>query len=148
MKASSVTALLIGLTMGTPLRAQSVASDHVALPETYRSEVHFSTYKRGGITEELFASQQAIEAAKAGSPFPEGTVVTMEDFREGSLYRVLVMEKRAEWKGQSLSGNWRFGVYWPDGKPNLAEDLQRCESCHASAADRDHVFRKEDMLDD
>ena len=148
MKAYPVAAMFIGLTMSTPLLAQSTASDHVALPADYKSGIHFSTFKRGGITEELFTAQEAIDAAKAGEPFPEGTVVTMEDFREGALYRILVMEKRAEWESQSLSGSWRFGVYWPDGQPNLSEDLQRCESCHAGAEDRDFVFRHSDMLDD
>ena len=147
VKIYPVIALFAGIAMSGPLMAQS-ASDPVALPQNYQAGIHFSTYKRGGITEELFTSTEAIDAAKAGTPFPEGTVITMEDFRAGALYRILVMEKRAEWESTSLSGGWRFGVYQPDGTANLSEDLKSCESCHASAADRDYVFRHDDMLDD
>ncbi len=147
MKASAAFVLLGALSIATPLLAQS-ASDHVALPDGYRDGVHFSTYERSGITEELFTSPDAIAAAKAGEPFPEGTVITMEDFRGGELYRVLVMEKRAEWEGVSQSGSWRYGVYTPDGKPNLSENLTRCETCHASASDKDYVYCRDDMLDD
>jgi hypothetical protein len=69
----------------------------VVFPELYKEGVHYATVKRGNITEELFISRAAIDAAKKGQPLPSGTVITMEDHRDGKLFRYIVMEKRSGW---------------------------------------------------
>ena len=56
----------------------------VSFPDNYAEGVHYATVKRGNITEELFTSRTAIEAVKNGQPIPSGTVITMEDYRDGS----------------------------------------------------------------
>src|SRR5919206_170990 len=66
----------------------------VEFPENYAGSVHYATVKRGNIREELFTSLDAIAAVKNGQPIPSGTVVTMEDYRDGKLFRYVVMEKR------------------------------------------------------
>ncbi len=71
----------------------------------------------------------------------------MEDFRGGELHRILVMEKRAEWADRSASGSWFYAEYAPDGTLNAAEDSARCEACHASAAEDDHVFTRDRMME-
>ena len=52
------------------------------------------------IGEELFTSREAIDAVKNGRPIPSGTVITMEDYRSGKLFRYVVMEKRTGWGAQ------------------------------------------------
>ena len=59
----------------------------VRFPADYAKGVHYATVNRGNIREELFTSREAIEAVKAGRPMPSGTVITMEDHRDGELYR-------------------------------------------------------------
>jgi len=71
----------------------------------------------------------------------------MDDFRDGGLYRILVMEKRAEWSDKSLSGSWLFREFSAGGTPKLDEDGTRCQSCHASQAEHDFVFTRDRMLD-
>lgn len=144
MQIKRVLPVLAGVVVGAPVIAQ-VLDTNVALRPDYRSEVHYTTYQRGGITEEIFTSQDAIAAARSGSPFPEGTVITMEDFRGGDLTRILVMEKRADWADRSASGSWLFAVYEPDGTLNPSETSDRCEACHASQADNDYVFTRDRM---
>jgi len=73
------------------------ADDLVRFPETYRDGVHYATVTRGNIREELFVSREAIDAVKRGQPIPSGTIITMEDHRDGALFRYVVMEKRAGW---------------------------------------------------
>ena len=137
---------LIGiLVLAAPVLARATDAD-VLLGDGYRDQVHYTTYVRGGITEELYTSQDAVDAARAGKPFPDGTVITMDDFRGGKLYRILVMEKRAEWADRSASGSWLYAVYEPDGTLNTAEKSAACEACHASAADRDYVFTRDRMM--
>jgi hypothetical protein len=46
-------------------------------------------------------------------PMPSGTVITMEDYRDGKLFRYVVMEKSAGWgpdyppKSATANGNSR-----------------------------------------
>lgn len=134
-------ALLAMPAVGT---AQAPNGD-IALRPDYRDGVHYTTVRRGGITEELYTAQAALEAARSGSPFPEGTVITMDDFRGGELTRILVMEKRAEWAGLSEAGDWLFREFAADGTPNASEDGARCAACHASQAANDYVFTRPRM---
>lgn len=126
-----------------------VANDRVQFPGGYENGVHYATVNRGGIREEIFTSPQAIAAAKAGQPLPDGTVIMMEDHRGGSLHRYVVMEKRAGWGDaypQSVrAGDWEFREFAPNRSPNLGESGQRCMSCHQSQAGQDFVFTLDRM---
>ncbi|MCW2308906.1 cytochrome P460 family protein [Rhodobium gokarnense] len=146
MTARKALIVLGGVVFAMPVLAQ-MHNDEVALPDGYRDAVHYTTFVRGGITEEIYTSQEAVDAARAGAPFPDGTVITMDDFRGGKLTRILVMEKRAEWADRSASGSWMYREFAPDGTPNAAEDGKRCESCHASEAANDYVFTRDRMMD-
>lgn len=68
----------------------------VVFPNDYAKGIHYATVNRGNIREELFASQAAIEAVKKGKPIPNGTVVTLVDYRDGKLFRYVVMEKKPD----------------------------------------------------
>lgn len=125
------------------------ANDRVQFPEGYESGVHYATVNRGGIREEIFTSPQAVAAAKAGQPLPDGTVVMMEDHRAGALHRYVVMEKRVGWGDaypeSARAGDWEFREFAPDRSPNLGENGQRCMSCHQRQAGQDFVFTLDRM---
>ncbi len=127
----------------------SADSSLVQFPEHYADGVHYATVERGSITEELFTSAEAIAAAKRGEPFPDGTVITLVDYRGDALHRYVVMEKREGWSDLSppdvRSGDWLFREFAADGTPNLAEDGTRCMSCHQSQKAQDFVFTVQQM---
>lgn len=125
------------------------ANDRVQFPENYKDGVHYTTVNRGGIREEIYANLEAITAAKAGQPLPNGTVIMMEDYRGGRLHRYIVMEKQAGWGAaypeNVRAGDWEFREFAPDRTPNTTENGQRCMSCHQSQAGQDFVFTLDRM---
>ena len=125
------------------------SGDLVAFPEKYAQGVHYATVKRGNITEELFTSRAAIEAAKSGQPLPSGTVITMEDHRDGKLFRYVVMEKRTGWGAEyppdKRNGEWEFQSFNPDKSANRSENLDRCFACHRGQERQDFVFTLDHM---
>lgn len=139
---------LLGIAISiTPAFAQG--NDRVSFPETYKSGVHYSTVDRGGIREVLYTSRDAIDAAKKGQPLPDGTVILMEDYRGGRLFRYVAMEKR---KGRGerhaddiRNGDWEFQSFAPDRSVNRSENVTRCMSCHKGQADTDYLFTLERM---
>ncbi len=122
----------------------TAAQSPVAFKQDYQQDIHYFTKHRGGITEELYASQAAINAAKQDKSLPVGTYIMMEDFRSGELYRYVAMEKVAGYgdtrNGSSNTGDWAFQTFSPDGEINHNEDISRCHSCHSSQANNDYVF--------
>lgn len=133
-----------GLFVATLALAQS-GNEAVTFPENYRDGVHYGTVTRGNIQEELFTSPEVLAAAKDNRPLPDGTVIMMEDYRSGELYRYIVMEKRAEWASVAKAGQWLFREFAPDRSPNAREDGSRCASCHQSQAPNDFVFTTQQM---
>lgn len=121
----------------------------VQFPPAESRPVHYATVERGGIREELYTSQAAIQAAKAGQPLPAGTVIFMEDFRDGKLFRYIVMEKRKELVGTvapaARAGDWAFQSFGPGQQINRSEDVRRCMACHQPQARNDFVFTYDRM---
>ena len=95
----------------TVLSANALAGGElVGFPDEYANGVHYATVNRGEIREELFASPVAIQAVKSGKPIPSGTVITLVDYRDGRLFRYVVMEKRTGWGSISVARKaWRRG---------------------------------------
>lgn len=147
----TIATTVVGIALlGTQAMAQTNSKmDLVQFPTDYARGVHYTTVHRGNIREELFANREAIEAAKKGQSFPSGTVITMEDHRDGKLYRYIVMEKRTGWGKLSpenlRAGDWLFREFRPDKTLNAAEDGGRCMACHRSEAGNDFVFTVEKM---
>jgi Cytochrome P460 len=123
----------------------------VKFPARYADDVHYATVTRGGIREEIFATSAAIETAKKGQALPSGTVITMEDYRDGKLFRYIVMEKRAGWGAEyppeQRNGEWEFQAFNADKTVNEAENVARCFSCHKSQSAQDFVFTAGRMKD-
>ncbi|MDX3924733.1 MAG: cytochrome P460 family protein [Shinella sp.] len=145
---TGIAAISFGAVAVTALNVLA-ANDRLAFPEDYAEGVHYTTVTRGNVREEIFTSAEAIEAARAGRPLPDGTIIMMEDYRGSELYRYIVMEKRAGWGDaypESVrTGDWEFREFRPDRTPNLSEDGSRCMSCHRPQAANDFVFTYDRM---
>jgi hypothetical protein len=142
-------AVLVLLAGAASFRQAHADGEMVRFPADYAKGVHYATVNRGGIREELFTSREAIAAVKAGRPMPSGTVITMEDHRNGELYRYVVMEKRTGWGARHApelrTGEWEFQWFNPDRSPKAGENLDRCRSCHVGQAASDFVFTADRM---
>ena len=152
MKATFIHMIAAALTFGalSTLGWQATAGgDLVTFPETYAQGVNFATVKRGSTTEQLFTNRATIDAVKSGQPVPSGTVITMEDYRDGKLFRYFVMEKRAGWGAgyppDKRNGEWEFQAFNADKSVNHNENLDRCFACHKSQERQDFVFTLDRM---
>lgn len=123
----------------------------VKFPEKYAEGVRYAVVPRGNIRQEIYTSQAAIDAVKSGKPLPSGTVITLVDYRDGNLYRYVVMEKRTGWGADYLpelrNGEWEFEAFNADRTVNTNDDVRRCFACHKAQAQRDYVFTLERMKD-
>lgn len=125
------------------------AGDQVAFPNAFADGVHYATVERGNIREELFSTRAAVDAVKRGEPVPSGTVITLVDYRDGKLFRYVVMEKRSGWGAEypatKRNGEWEFQAFNADRTVNRSENLDRCFGCHKGQAAQDHVFTLDRM---
>lgn len=140
--------LLLPAIIFVPFSARA-AGDRVKFPENHAEDVLYATVYRGNIKEEISASRKAIEAVKSGRPIPGGTVITLVDFRDGELFRYVVMEKRrgwgAEYPAEIRNGEWEYQAFNADKSVNEQENLLRCFRCHKSEERNDFVFTFDDM---
>jgi len=125
--------------------------DLVSFPKAYSDGVRYAVVHRGNIREEIFTSRTAIDAVRNGRPIPGGTVITLVDYRDGQLFRYVVMEKRAGWGTEYppdlRNGEWEYQAFNADGTVNVQDDVSRCLACHKSESPRDYVFTLERMKD-
>jgi hypothetical protein len=121
----------------------------IAFPKDYAKGVHYNTMHRGNVREEMFTTPAAVEAAKAGKPLPDGTVIVNEWYEGDTLTHYFVMEKQQGWGDaypESVrDDDWRFRDFGPDKNPNLADDGSGCMSCHHSQAAHDFVWTYSQM---
>ena len=134
----------LSVTVVTVVASGASASGPLQFPQSFEQGVHYATVERGNIREELYTSGPAIEAAKKGAPFPDGTVNTLVDHRDGKLYRYVVMEKRhgsgAEYPPDVRNGDWKYQEFTAEKSVNSSEDGTRCMRCHMSQERDDFVF--------
>jgi Cytochrome P460 len=147
MRARAATVLVVvAATLAWHVRA---GGDLVKFPENFAEGVQYAVVERGNIKEEIFTSRAAIEAVKSGQPIPSGTVITLVDYRDGKLFRYVVMEKRTGWGAEysleKRNGEWEFQAFNADKSVNLNENLDRCFSCHKSQAQQDFVYTRDRM---
>lgn len=121
----------------------------VKFPQNYANDVLYTTIYRGNIKEDIYASREAIEAVKNGRPIPRGAVITLVDYRDGELFRYVVMEKRSGWGTEYAedirNGEWEYQAFNADKSVNQQEDLIRCFRCHKSEAHKDFIYTFDDM---
>jgi hypothetical protein len=69
-------------------------TNRVQFPENLDQLVHYTTVKRGSVTEHILTTPEAIEAVRNRvSRSPSGTHFMLVDYREGEVFRYFVMEK-------------------------------------------------------
>jgi hypothetical protein len=144
MKTRSLLGAALALTAGAAVVWQAQAGrELVAFPENFADGVRYATVTRGNIKEDIFTSRNAIDAAKAGKKLPSGTVITLVDYRDGKLFRYVVMEKRtgwgAEYPPEQRNGEWEFQAFNADKSVNQNEDVARCFACHKTKEQQDFV---------
>jgi hypothetical protein len=139
---TSLTALATAsvLLLGWQVRAET---NRVTFPENLDQLVHYTTVKRGNVTEHILTTRDAMEAVKSGQPIPEGTHFVLVDYRDGNLYRYFVMEKGggfgADYDERRRTDNWQFQWFRPDKTVNMNENTARCQSCHRSQASSEYL---------
>ncbi len=141
--------------------------DLIAFPADYAKGVLYQTVDRADLKQVrlLYASSQAaIDAAKAGKPLPDGTVLTMVQYaaqvddkgepvkgRERTLRphredRRLHRDGEASRLGQGRpdeirNGDWQYQAFLADRTPNPKAVLAACFKCHMPlTAKQDFVF--------
>lgn len=118
-------------------------SNRVTFPDMNK-QVHYTTVKRGNVTEHISTTREALEAIQKGQTIPNGTHFVLSDFRDGKIFRYFVMEKGAGWGAEfderRRTGDWQFQWFQPDKQINLQENTARCMACHRSQSDRDYLF--------
>lgn len=101
-----------------------------------------------------YANRVALDAARAGKPLPEGSVLLTVNYSPqiaadgrwtpGAVKNYVGMETRAGW-GDAIppllrNGNWNYGVWSADGTPRLALQQPRCLACHQPKAADSYLF--------
>jgi len=123
----------------------------VKFPENYAAGVRYAVVNRGDIREEIYTSEAAVNAVRNDKPVPDGTVLTLVDYRDGRLHRYVVMEKRSGWGAdyppELRNGEWEFEAFNADRTVKTNDDVSRCFACHKAQAQRDYVFTLERMKD-
>ncbi len=129
-------------------------ADKVAFPTNFKDGVLYQVADRYDVKQyrELYAPAAAVAAAKAGKPLPQGTVLTLIQykavvdaqgnpvkdakgrFQKGDLIAYAVMEKRAGWGSEYpadlRNGEWEYAVFGADGKFNDKANYKACFQCH------------------
>ena len=153
MKTRSVFAVTLAAMAVSVMSMQVRAGgDKIAFPENFAQGAMYTTLDRADNKQyrELFVTPAAIEAAKKGEPLPSGTVITMEDHRDGKLFRYIVMEKRTGWGAgyppDKRNGEWEFQAFTADRKVNEKANLTGCFQCHKPLpSSQDFVFSYDKM---
>ena len=112
---------------------------------------------------ELYASSQAaVDAMKAGQPLPDGTVLTLVQYKaevdaagdpvkgangrfvKGDIIALTVMEKRAgfgtEYPPELRNGDWEYAAFSPAGVLNDKANYKACFECHKPHEKMDYVI--------
>lgn len=127
--------------VGWPVHAET---NRVKFPDNLDQLVHYTTVKRGNVTENIMTTREAIEAVKNGQPIPSGTHFVLVDYRDGKLYRYFIMEKGGGWGAdydeRRRTGDWQFQWFWPDRSINMNENTTRCQSCHQGRQNNEYLY--------
>ena len=150
---------------GLLVTARSAAGpDKIAFPANWKSGVLYTTTDRYDIKQyrELYATPEAVKAAKEGKPLPSGTVLTLVQYKaqldaqgnplkdaqgrflKGDLVAYTVMEKRTGWGGEYpedlRNGEWEYSLFTADGAFNDKANYKACFQCHKPHDQQDFVI--------
>jgi plastocyanin len=161
--------LALGLTVPVVLLALvargSAGPDKISYPAAWKDHVLYTVVDRYDIKQhrELYASTPAaVQAMKDGKPLPDGTVLTLVQYKaqvdaagnpmkdakgrfvKGDLVAFTVMEKRAGWGSEYppelRNGDWEYAVFSPAGVLNDKANYKACFECHKPHDKQDYVI--------
>ncbi len=149
-----VATALVGLGVVVFASHVKAGGDKVVFPEGFDKGVLYTTVDRADNKQyrELYTSQAAVDAAKKGEPMPDGTVVTLVQYRakldaagnpekdangrfiKGELAAYTVMEKRKGWGTEYdekiRNGEWEYQAFTAAKAVNTNAKLTACFECH------------------
>ena len=113
--------------------------------------IHYTTVRRGNVTEHISTTREALEAIQNGQPVPNGTHFVLADYRDEKIFRYFVMEKGAGWGNdydeRRRTGDWQYQWFKPDRTINLQENTTRCMACHSSQKDNQYLYTAKRLSD-
>ena len=154
---------LLGAVLLVTVRS-SAGPDKIAFPADFKGGVLYTITDRYDIKQyrELYATPNAVKAAKEGTPLPSGTVLTLVQYKaqvdaqgnplkdgrgrflKGELVAYTVMEKRTGWGAEYADdlriGEWEYALFGPDGKLNDKANYKACFQCHKPHDQKDFVI--------
>jgi plastocyanin len=172
MRASAVTLAVVGgvaVTMAAWAVAQTAAPlvapgpNKLQFPSDWNKQVMYATVDRHDTKQyrEFYTTQAAIDAAKAGKPIPDGTIITLAAyaakvdaegkpvkdangrFTKDKLVAVNSMQKKAGWgndiPAEVRNGDWIYQSFTPDGAVNDKANLTACYQCHLPFAKEEYL---------
>src|SRR6185295_3096443 len=155
---------LVGLGVVVFASHVRAGGDKVAFPEGFDKGVLYTTVDRADNKQyrELYTSPAAVEAVKKGEPLPDGTVITLVQYKaklgadgnpekdangrfiKSDLIGYTVMEKRkgwgAEYDEKIRNGEWEYQAFTPAKAANANAKLNTCFECHLPKKSDDYVF--------
>ena len=139
--------------------------DKIQYPANWKDHVQYLIVDRHDIKQyrELYASSQAaVDAMKAARPLPDGTVLTLVQYKaqvdangvpvkdakgrfvKGDLIAHAVMQKKAgfgtEYPPELRNGDWEYAVFGADTKLNEKANYKACFECHKPHEKQDFVI--------
>ena len=165
-RSTILSAIATVIVAGAAVTGHAQRGELIVFPADYAKGVMYSTVDRADIKQVrlLYASSQsAIDAAKAGKPLPDGTVLTLVQYaaqlddkgepvkgpngrivRTDKIVGYTVMEKRPGWGNdvpdEIRNGDWQYQAFLPDRTPNPKAVLAACFKCHKPLDKQDFVF--------
>ena len=93
-----------------------------------------------GMFLKLFVNKPAMEAIKAGKPFPDGAILVKENYGEDktSLMAITPMYRMKDYNAEG--GDWFWAKYGTKGEVQAEGKIEGCIKCHAQVKDKDWVF--------
>ena len=162
--ASVVAALTIGGLALVGARSDA-GPDKIAFPEGFQQRLELYTIAdRYDVKQyrELFASKEAITAARAGQPLPSGTLLVLIQYKaqvdaqgnpvkndkgrflKGDLIGYAVMEKRTGWgteyPPELRNGEWEYAAFSAAKALNEKANYKGCFECHKPHEKQDFVM--------
>jgi plastocyanin len=156
---------VLGLTLAMLVVPSSAGPDKIKFPDAWKTHVMYTTVDRYDIKQfrELYASSQAaVDAMKAGTPLPDGTVLTLVQYKaevdaagapvkgpngrfvKGDMIALTVMEKRTgfgtEYPPELRNGDWEYAAFSPAGVLNEKANYKACFECHKPHEKMDYVI--------
>src|SRR5436305_14564862 len=162
MKAKCRAALAAGALAASAIAVRA-ANDKFTFPDSFEKGVEYLSVDKPNKQVHIFyASKEAIAAAKAGKPMPDGTVFTGVHYNakldaqgnpekdangrliKDTLRQYAVMRKEkgwgAEYPADKRNGDWEYRIFTKDHAWNDKVQAGACLDCHLPKAGQDFVW--------